>query len=377
MSLQAIFPSPSRIELPEEFKKKAPRFHKKIVHILDNHTSDVEMIGDGAKIIRDSFATASRIKKKEINPTIIGHMNALADTFECLETFGNIKTLIDISKKKARNPQQKKMLALKSSAAIFSIAYGVISGFKLVNELILQNLSKIALYFGKIPVFGLPFTTVLGIFDILRTSIETVISTFKLRKFSKELSYTAKKIKKRWNRPIDASFAKAKKSRLKHKQVALLKEAKTLCRAIELTKKPKDYQRMHTELAVLKNHYISREEKLAKWENIHQKLKGGTISPDQLEDFRTEKLQKWKIKKINLKWRIGKEILSFVLACATILFVFTMTVIGFTGIVALPVFILASGIVSHSLGIGYFGKHLLIKYKNDTPYKKVEVPALV
>lgn len=377
MSLQAVFPSPPRVAIPKEFNKKPPRLHKKIFNVLDDHTTDVEMIGDGAKIIRDSFAVASHVKGREIKPAITLHANALADTFECLEIFATIRTLVNISQKKARTSYKKKMHALKATSAVFSLAYGVMSGVKLVNEVILQNLGKGVLSYGKIPVFGLPFMTVFGLFDLVRTSIDAVVSSFKLHRLSKDLSHTSNKIKKVWKKPIDASFAKAKKNHLKEKQVLLLKGAHILCRAIEVSKKPKEYPHLKNDLAVLKKHFISREEKLAKWENLHLKLEAGTITQDQLEDFRTEKLQKWKIKKVNLKWRIGKEILSLVLSCVTILFLFTTIILSFTGIAALPAFMLASGIIGLSLSAGFFGKHLLIKYKNDKPYEKVEIPELV
>lgn len=373
MPLQPVFPTPAIIAIPEELKQKPAKLHKQIFHVLDDHTTDVEMIGDAAKIIRDSYGTASRIKGKEINPGIVTHMNAIADTFEFLEIFSYIKTLVHLSQKKRATPYKKKMYALKTTSAVFSLAYSVMSGVKLVNELILDKLGKGALTYGKVPVFGLPFGAVFGLFDLVRTTLDAVISTFKLRKHSTELSHTSKKIKNRWKQPIDAAFAKAKIARLENKQAGILKGAHALCRVIETS--PKGLK-LTGELAILKKHYSAGSEKLEKWEKLHQKLKVGTLNSKQLEGFRKEKLEKWKIKKVNLNWRIGKEILSLILSCVTILFLFASIVLGFTSLAAAPAFLLTCSIISLSLSIGYFAKHLLIKHKEDTPYKKVGIPAL-
>lgn len=370
MPVQTVFPSPTRIVIPERLQNKPVKLHKKIFHVLDDHTTDVEMIGDAAKIIRDSFGTASSIKGKEINLGVVNHMNALADTFEFLEIFSSIKTLVHLSRKNPLTPYKKTMYALKTSSAVFSLAFGVMSGVKLVNELILVKLAKVALSYGKIPVFGLPFTTIFGLFDLIKTSIDAVISGFKLRKYSKEYSHTAKKIQA-WKKPIDASFAEAKIANLKEKQAVLIKNGTALCAAIDNSKKPKKLLQVH---ATLNKHFVSRSEKLEKWEKIHQKFKDGSLNSGELDDFRSLKHQKWKIKQINLNWRIGKEILSLILSCVTALFLFTTIVLGFTAIAALPAFLLASGIIGLSLSVGYFTKHLLVKYKNDTEYKKVEIP---
>lgn len=372
MASLTVFPTPNVIQIPEELKQKPVKLHKQFFNVLDDHTTDVEMIGDAAKIIRDSYGTASRIRGKELNPGIVTHMTALADTFEFLEIFSYIKTLVHLSQKKRATPYKKKMYALKTTSAVFSLAYSVMSGLKLVNELILDKLGKGALTYGKVPVFGLPFMTVFGLFDLVRTSIDTAISVFKLRKYSKEYSHTAKKINNCWNRPVDAAFAHAKITRLKDKQAVILKGASALCRVIESS--PKGHT-LTGELAIFKKHYIARSEKLEKWEKLHQKLTIGTVNSKQLEDFRKEKLEKWKIKKVNLNWRIGKEILNLVLSSLTILFLFASIVLAFTSLAAAPAFLLTCSIISLSLSLGYFAKHLLIKYKEDTPYEKVGIPA--
>lgn len=356
-----IFPSPARAEVPGKYQDKPTPLHKKIFNVIDDHTTDVEMIGDAAKIIRDAYEVAGAAKGREINPNVTSHMNALADTFEILEIPGNIKTLVHIATKKALTPYKKKMHGLKATSAIFSIAFGIMSGFKLVNELILEKLEHLSLMYGKTPVFGLPFTTVFGSIDLIKTGVEAAISVFKLRKYSKDISHTAQKIKS-WKKPIDASFAKAKVTSLKGKQAILLKNMQKLGAGKHCKQK-----------ATLQTRYTARQTQLAKWEKIHEKLTAGTLESGTLEKFREGKLEKWKIERINLKWRIGKEILSFVLSSITILFLFVSIVLAFTGIAALPAFILASSIISFSLSIGYLGKHLLIKYKEDLDYEKVEL----
>lgn len=389
MHVQTHFPKPQTVDFLKHPLKKSSSAHKKIFHVLEDHATDVDLIGDVAKTVRDSFGIASGFKKKEINPKITTHMNALADTLGFLEIFGNIKTLAAIAQKKASTSYKKTMYSLKATSSTLGIAYGIMSGLKLTNEIILEKLNTTALSYGQVPVFGLPFITIFNGFDIVKTGTDGAISVFKLKKFSQRLSHAKTKINTVWNTPIDSAFAKTKKNHLKQKKIALLHDATKISNAIEISnrklqrpgkvsrEKIGENEALHSQLSCIKKHYTACKEKLGKWENICQKFKQGNLRPDQLENFRNEKLQKWKIKKINLAWRMGKQILSLILSSVTVLFLFISTVLGFTAIATFPAFLLASGIISLSLSLGNFGKHLLIKYQNDKPYTKPEIPVLV
>jgi hypothetical protein len=357
------------------------------------------------------------------------------DALNILQGLESVAIIVQNLKKKGVKGFERTILRLDTAKAFVDIisAVGAIVG--IFDRFKVFELAKITEAMGKIPTIGqalsaaFPVPVVFSLFSIVSGELTIITSALKIKKMVERVKRATKKIKVNWNRPIDGAFAenkgrhiakkqetclengkklkveleqmepclKTKKGDYETKQEAYLKlkdEVKSANKISKLFRKLgpkrqmkgalgaykkeiKKYQKTHDQLKTLEKTHELQGEKILKWQAIENKCKTGSLTDSEktaLETMRTEKIKKWKAKKVNEYWDIAHEVARIALAIIGIALSLASigVIIAFTGNVPA-----AALIAMGTIGLTLTATHLIRNlYFNRIKKKKVESVAV-
>lgn len=352
-----------------------------------------------------------------------------------LETFGSIigflgiissiRTLVTESKKTFSNYSKeaayvKKVRNLTMASNVFGVIVGSLNIVTLLNKFGAISLGAIAKSMGNFPVvaggFALfPLGSLVSLLVIVRTSLDIAASALKIKHIHTSISRAQLKIRS-WSHSLTTESIENRITRIKAlKMKNLEEEAKELtieakqliikvkkieCDQKQLNEKlnsnkiskflktykiknlenkklklVKTQQAKCEEIENIKVAYEKLEKKVTQWGKIKYAIEGGALTKkgqNQIEQLSAKKIEKWNVKKENLKLEKKKTGLTIAHRTALIISLIAVLVINAIGIALIPVLITTTSI---ALCVALSGLGLLLyrKYKTGKPVPVVDM----
>lgn len=362
--------------------------------------------------------------------------NTVGDALSIASVVGAIASLIKNLKKKDVKKEDQPVRRLEIARSCLQIITSVTSFLNILDRFKVIQLADITKKMGSIPVIGaglaqaLPASVVFSLFSIVSSEVTIALSAIKIRQAKARVDRTTAKIKKTWGQPIDGDFAARKIDRIITKQkdaVAKANELKTQIEQMEPTlqaqeknyeekkaaleklkgelatsnkitrymrtfkqktafksakidykKEVKKYKKASNEMKALEKVHKIKVENGEKWEAIREKFASGTLTEtDQnaLEKMRTEKVAKWKSKKVTELFAIAKEVTKIALALISIAISITLIalIIIYSGNAPAAAFI-AIAVIGLSLATAQMISKLYFNRIKKRPANSVAVP---
>lgn len=347
-----------------------------------------------AKLVGTVFSIRKILNPTDAAKHASNIASTIGDVLSFLSGAGAIASLVQNLKKKHVKKEDRTVRKLEIARSCILIISSVTSLLSILDRFKVIELANITKAMGNIPVIGqglaqvFPASVVFSGFGIAASGITITISAIRLKQIAKRVHRIGEKMKTWKKEPIDGTFAQKKidriitkqedsvlkgvllKSQIEQMESALqtkgknyeekketlekleaelatsnkvsrclrtLKHKNALKSAKASYKKEiKKYKHISNEIKELEKTHNNRLEKGEKWEAIREKFKDGTITESDtaaLKKMQTEKVAKWKAKRINERWLIAKEVTKIALLLISIAIAVTSIalIIIFTG----------------------------------------------
>lgn len=435
-----ILPKPKNTDPNKSDKSFAKKLD--IFGVMKDQANEAKQISNTAKLARSAlFMTVASEKLAGWKTISSGLKESLSwigdviDMFKFIELCNHLKTTYDALNKRVTVINSKDVKGDKYKQK-FELAAGILGSVassaamvKLVEHF--SHCAKLSKALGAVPTF--PFTSMLSLLEIARSSIQITLASHRLKHALK--SYNHEKDKKAlWSQKLNAQLSQAKVERIQTKMNAAQNDKITLEPAVntsdqylnqltanfvakknariekhknakhanifkhafaniknffaKLSEKSEERSlrakyKVHNRLVAVLNHHITTYNKLAdqegKWKVIQQKFETNTITKEdqkQIDALEKAKQKKHDIKLMNWKNEKTKERLTIMQHSAIIAVCVCAVIFVGLAIVATPIPSIVMSIIGVTIFIPAFSVGIYKKYKAPVPIKGVDAPDL-
>lgn len=380
-------------------------------------------------VARRGLQLANQASSPDTNRQLaVTHFETFSDVLQVLGIVSSIRTLFVESKRTfSKDPEkaasEKKVRNLTVASNVFGVALGTLSGVKLLSRFGAVNLSEIAKSMGNFQVVSggfavFPLGSFISVLEIAQAGLDIAVAVEKIKNINTSNSRAGGKTHF-WSGPLTTKSIENRITHLKKAKMKDLEEdAKEFAsQAKQLVKKVQKIEQTQKQLRIALNSkkrlkflqahklrtlekkkrkliksqhakceevekrkaaYEKLEKKVTEWGKIKQAIEGGALSEkvrNQIEQFQAKKIEKWNVKKENLKLEKKKTGLTIAHRTVVIIALIASIVISATGIGFIPILITMTSIALF-ITLSGLGLRLYQKYKTGKPVTAVQMPKL-
>jgi hypothetical protein len=366
----------------------------------------------------------------------VTHLETFSDIIQLMNILPSIRTIVTESKRKtfSRDPveaaYEKRIRNLTIASSVLGIGVGTLVPLKMVNRFGALKFSEIAQSMGNFPVSSggfaaFPFSSFFSVLELAEASVQIALAAENIKHLNKKVSKAKGKIHT-WSGPLTSEWitkrithlksdklkdieetakeqasqaeklaekvkvvgmkaAKLRKEIAKSESKNPLKKLAIFHKKLQLKRLEKKQvrliKRQHAECEGVEKNiaaYAKVEKKVEHWGKIQQAIDSGELTEpitNQLQKFQNQKMEKWKVKKENM--RIEKTKHGLVISHRTIVIISLIAsiILAATGVGIIPLLITTASL-SLFLALYGLGINLYKKYKKGKPVEGVQMPQL-